>query len=122
MLPKNCRHWSEENGEHDHANAQPHDHIIEGLFVESGIHFLEHHERIIDVTNSVAATILNESHFLRTVDALKKHGSNFQKVARLAVFLLKETVEVNGVVLGIGHNLCLVQHGGHGQDIRFKAP
>src|SRR5215467_6685200 len=100
MFPQNGRNGPKENRQDYHPDAKSDDHVIESLFVESGVHFLENYEGIIDVTYPVAAAVFHESHFLWAVDALEKHWSNFLEVARLTVFLLEETVEINRVVLG----------------------
>src|SRR5215472_16230316 len=89
VLPQNRRHGPAQNRKNHHADAKPDDHVIEGLLVECGVHFLKHDKRKIEIGRASAPAVFYKSNFFRAVDALEEHGSNFPKVARLSVFLLE---------------------------------
>src|SRR5258707_4251564 len=114
------RHGPKENGKHNYDTGAPDDDVIEHLLVKRGVHFLNHDKRKVQVAHKAACAVFYESDLFGAIDTVEKHGSNLPKMPGLAVFLL-ELRDVNGVVLGIGKNLGLSQHGSQSQNIRFKA-
>src|SRR6185437_8257264 len=49
MFSQNCRHGPKEQSERDNPKAKAKYNVVEGLEIKNAVHFLKHHERIVDV-------------------------------------------------------------------------